>query len=427
MSSQERWLELAPKPKPLAPGQRWHVFLSYRSVNRAWVLQLYDTLRQLGYEVFLDQYALSAAAPLALTLGEALDSSASAIMIWSNKYEDSQWCKAELNSLQTKELSGSGFRYVIGKVDTEPLPGFAAGKLYVDFSEQREGPSGRGLLSLICGLADQPLPPEAVVLAAQVDEQMRDALLSIQAAREAGDIEVLVELSKTQNAAWSSSPALLCSLAEALIGLKDCKSAEVLLEKVISAFPKALRPQQLYGLALAREGEWLKAQLVMGKLHAAGEIDPETLGIYARTWMDRYRKTNDRLFLLKSRELYRQAFEASPTDYYTGINAASKSLLLGEKETAKQLAARVEAIVGTKAVPGDYWKTATVAEVQLLQGNYATAALMYEAAVTIAPLERGSHESSCGQAKLLLDCLEPAAEARALIEQVFARAAAAGA
>ena len=54
----------------------------------------------------------------------------------------------------------------------------------------------------------------------------------------------------------------------------------MLLEQIILAFPKALRPRQLYGLALARQGEWLKAQLVLGKLHAAGEIDPETLGIY---------------------------------------------------------------------------------------------------------------------------------------------------
>lgn len=426
MSLQEQWLKLAPRPWNLAPSQRWHVFLSYRSVDRSWVLQLYDALRGLGYEVFLDQYALSAAAPLALTLGEALDGSASAIMIWSSKYEDSQWCKAEFTTLQTKELAGAGFRYCIAKVDSEPLPGFAAAKLYVDFSEQREGPSGRGLLSIICGLANLPLPPEAVVLAAKMDEETRDALLSVKAAREAGDAEVLLELAKTQNLAWTSSPMLVCAVAEALIALKKCKDAMALLEQVTPVFPKALRPRQLYGLALAREGEWLKAQLALGKLHAAGEIDPETLGIYARTWMDRYKQTNDRLFLLKSRELYRQAFEAAPKDYYTGINAASKSLLLGEKETAKQLAARVEGIVGTKAAPGDYWKTATVAEIQLLQANYAAAASLYEAAIAIAPLERGSHESTFGQAKLLLERLEAAPQDRALIEQVFTRTLATG-
>ena len=136
----------------------------------------------------------------------------------------------------------------------------------------------------------------------------------------------------------------------------------------------------------------MKAQLVLGKLYAAGEIDPETLGILARTWMDRYHQTQEKTFLLKSRDLYRQAFDAFPSDYYTGINAASKSLLAGEKETAAQVAKRVQVLVGDKEAPGDYWKTATIAKVQLLQGNFDAAALLYNAAVLAAPLDHGSHE-----------------------------------
>jgi hypothetical protein len=126
------------------------------------------------------------------------------------------------------------------------------------------------------------------------------------------------------------------------------------------------------------------------------------LGILARTWMDRYNQTRDPTFLLKTRDLYRQAFEAFPKDYYTGINVDSKSLLAGEKETAAQLARHVQDLVGDKPVAVDYWKTATIAEVQLLQGNLDAAAALYKAAVLAAPLDHGSHESSYGQAKLLL-------------------------
>jgi hypothetical protein len=140
----------------------------------------------------------------------------------------------------------------------------------------------------------------------------------------------------------------------------------MVLDRVEAAFPKALRPKQLRGLALARSGQTMKAQVVLEKLYAAGEIDPETLGILARTWTDRYNQSGDQLFLLKSRDLYRQAFEACPTDCYTGINAASKSLLAGEKETAAQIAARVQKVVGDKPVGNDYWMIATAAEVQLL-------------------------------------------------------------
>jgi len=415
----KNWTDLAPAPAPLAEGKSWHVFLSYRSVNRRWVLALYDILNGLGYKTFLDQYALTAAAPLALSLGEALDASQSGILVWSARNEDSEWCKKENAKLETMENAGQGFRYVIGRVDSSQVPGFAAAKLWIDFSEQPEGPGGSGLLKLLCGLQGRPLPAEAVKMAAEVDEQMKDGLLSVKACRESGDADGLVALTATDNMAWKGSPMLLCAAADGLIAMKRIPEALQVLDRAERAFPQALRPKQLRGLALARSGETMKAQLVLGKLYAAGEIGPETLGILARTWMDRYNQTKERTFLLKSRDLYRQAFEAFPSDYYTGINAASKSLLAGEKETAAQLAKRVQDLVGDKPVADDYWKTATVAEVQLLQGNFDASARLYEAAVLAAPLDHGSHESSLGQARLLLSALGATDEQKAKIAAAF--------
>ena len=416
----QQWLEFAPKPQPLVSSQRWHVFLSYRSVNRHWVLQLYDILRHLGYNVFLDQYVLSAAAPLALTLSEELDRSASAIMMWSSDFNDSSWCLKEFTTLESKENAGDGFRYVIAKLDASPLPGLAASKIYVDFSELSEGPGGSGLLRLLYGLSGDPLPAGAIALAEQIDEAAQNDMLTIRAARASGDIATIVRLCSSDTVAWKSSPALPCEAAEALIALGDYPNALRVLADVTGSFPRALRPQQLTGLAMARSGDWQAAQIVLGRLYAAGEIDPETLGIYGRTWMDRYDKTKDRLHLLRARDLYRQAFEAAPKDYYTGINAASKSLLLGERDTAKQLASRVEKLVGTTAFPNDYWRTASIAEVQLLQGNYEQATALYQAAVSAAPLERGSHQSTWAEASRLLDCLGASAEQKTLIRNIFA-------
>ncbi len=415
----EKWTDLAPAPPPLAQGKMWHVFLSYRSVNRPWVLALYDILNGLGYKVFLDQYVLTAAAPLAVSLGEALDASQSAILVWSTKYGDSEWCKEEFAKLEVMQNAKKGFRYVIARVDDSDITGLAAAKLWIDFSKQPEGPGGSGLLSLLYGLQGLPIPPPAVKLAAKADEQMRDGLVSVKACRDAGDVEALVALTTTNDIAWTSSTMLLCAVAEALIAMKRMTEAIAILDRAEAAFPKAIRPKQLRGLALARSGETIKAQLVLGKLYAAGEIEPETLGILARTWMDRYNQTNEKIFLLKSRDLYRQAFEAVPSDYYTGINAASKSLLAGEKETATQLAKRVQDLIGDKPVPGDYWKTATVAEVQLLQGNIDAAAALYRAAVQDAPFDQGSHESSHGQAKLLLSAMGATEEQKARIDAAF--------
>jgi hypothetical protein len=58
MSFPTEWAKFVPKPRPLTGGDEYHVLLSYRSVNRAWVLNLYDVLRAHGHEVFLDQCVL---------------------------------------------------------------------------------------------------------------------------------------------------------------------------------------------------------------------------------------------------------------------------------------------------------------------------------------------------------------------------------
>src|SRR5262249_32999664 len=155
-------------------------------------------------------------------------------------------------------------------------------------------------------------------------------------------------------------------------------------------------------------------------LYAAGHRDPETLGIFARTWMDRYKESHDRHHLRRSRDLYAEAFTLAPNDSYTGINAASKSVLLGELDTAMMLANQVEKLVGTAPLRGEYWKTATVAEVQLLKRNYARAAELYAAAVTADPEAKDNHASTLGQARLLMDQLTTPGPDRAAIESAFA-------
>lgn len=414
------WLALAPKPRPRAENQKWDVFLSYRSVNRPWVIELYDVLTQLGYSVFLDQFVLTAAERLVGQLEEGLDASAAGVLVWSTASEDSEWCKKEYSSFETRESNNPNFHYVVAKLDVVKLPTFAAQKLFLDFTESREGPCGANLLRLLCGLRGEPLPPEAVGLAVEVDEQNRAALTAIRAARANGDWERLVELAASTSLAWQTSALLSCQAADALIALKRPDEALAVLNRVQGQFPRSVRPKQLTGLALARKKDWKKARQILGELYEAGERDSETVGLLARTWMDRYEETKDVLHLRKSRDLYAEAFASVPSDYYTGINAASKSVLLGEVDVAASLATKVEALVGTAAVSGDYWKTATVAEVQLIKGNFDAAGKLYAAAVAIVPDERGSHESTWGQARNLMEKLQPTDPQRAIVAKAFA-------
>jgi hypothetical protein len=145
--------------------------------------------------------------------------------------------------------------------------------------------------------------------------------------------------------------------------------------------------------------------------------------MYARTWMDRYTKSGDVNFLRRSRDLYIEAFAGSPDDYYTGINAAAKSVFLGtpaDLDYAAAYAEKVQQIVGTEPKPGDYWHTATIGEVYLIRKMYADAARLYQAAVAMAPAETDSHKSTWTQARRLMEKLGPTDTERALVRAAFA-------
>ena len=135
--------------------------------------------------------------------------------------------------------------------------------------------------------------------------------------------------------------------------------------------------------------------------------------------MDRYDKSAEVAHLRKSRDLYAEAFERAPTDYYTGINAAAKSVFLGEAQEAKKYADEVSEIVGTRPTSNDYWKSATAAEVQLILGQYEKAAELYRSAVRIDPGAKGSHLSTALQAKRLMNAMAASAAERILIQQAF--------
>ena len=420
MSILDRWLALAPRPWELRPGQQYHVFLSYRSLHRRWVIQLYDALRQLGYKVFLDQYVLSANDNLVLKLGEGLRKSASGVLVWSRSAADSEWCQREYASMVSREVKDGDFHFVVAKLDQGDLPELAGTKLYQDFSEQREGPCGSGLLKLIYGLRDLPLDDLSIRFSETVDEDTRDSLIAIRAARAIGDAPALLQLASSDTPAWKSSALLPCKVAEDLIDLGCEQDALAVLAPVELAFPRSVRPKQLKGLALRRMKDWKGAQEVLAKLTMAGEMDPETMGIFAATWMDRYKAEGKPLHLRRSRDLYAQAFANAPRDHYVGINAASKSVLLGELEVGAAYAAQVEQLLGNTAKPGDYWATATIAEVQLLKQDYVKAAALYQAAVVDDSQASGAHAATWQQAQLLMDKLQTPPAARAAIAKSFA-------
>src|SRR6476659_6500703 len=102
MNGSDFWTRLAPQPRVLPAGQKYHVFLSYRSVNRPWVLNLYDVLRSHGFEVFLDQVALKGGDQLIKKLEEGLAKSQAGVLVWSSAAVDSDWVAREYQTLERR-------------------------------------------------------------------------------------------------------------------------------------------------------------------------------------------------------------------------------------------------------------------------------------------------------------------------------------
>lgn len=256
--------------------------------------------------------------------------------------------------MENRTTQDNNYHYVVMTLDHVNLPLWLKQRLYIDFSESREGPSGLGLLKILYGILGKPLPEGSVHLATQLYEESQCALASVKAALNIGDNERLLELAKSDTFSWTASPLLGSQVVESFIKIKCYDDALAIVSVLESRFPKAIRPRQLKGPALARKGDWKKAQIVLSELEASGEQDPDTLGIFARTWMDRYQESKDPRHLACSRDLYARAFKNASGDYFTGINAASKSVFMGELPVAQEYAKEVEKIVGSKKVARDY-------------------------------------------------------------------------
>jgi hypothetical protein len=425
MGLPSEWLKFAPKARELTSDDKWSVFLSYRSISRTWVLNLYDVLRELGHKVFLDQCVLKVGDPLIRGLQSALSTSQAGVLIWSDATRDSEWVEREYEVLERLATEKKGFQFVPVKLDTSKLPIFAERRIFLDFSSYPDGPNGGELLRLLHAVVGVPLSEAAVHFANQQDEAAMVASARITAAIKNKYPERLVQLFEEGGLSWETTAALGCKAAEGLTKLDHNEEAIRMLEALEKRFPNAVRPRQLHALALARRGEdndLMKAQEILGELYALGERDPETLGIYGRTWMDRHLKSGDTNDLKQSRDYYAEAFERAQDDYYTGINAAAKSVFLGSEEDlgkAAVYAERVQEIVGIAPHPNDYWKTATVAETFLIQKKYEAAGRLYDAAISMARSETGSLTSTWKQACRLMDKLQPTAEERALIRRPF--------
>ena len=175
-----------------------------------------------------------------------------------------------------------------------------------------------------------------------------------------------------------------------------------------------LRLQQLQALALARSGVTARANSILTALWEAGNTDPETSGLLARThkdlWLALCERCEGREHLQKAQTLYQSGYENAVAKddidggVYNGINAASTALLMGDSAVAARLAAEVAALCDRRAPP-DYWSLASKAEAMLVRGDFEAAETLYGEAGGDSTISAGDLSATRKQARLLLRAL----------------------
>jgi class 3 adenylate cyclase len=200
------------------------------------------------------------------------------------------------------------------------------------------------------------------------------------------DIEhVIHELWATKSEdLWHREPYFYIKLGETADKLGQVMFAHDVLSEGIEVFPDNLRITQLFALTSIKCGFLLKARTLLSELVDRGHSDEETLGILGRVYKDMWLLAGDaeegRAYLEQSRNLYLEAFRRN-RGYYSGINAASLSLMLGDAVRARKLATIVLKIcMGFLQDPAkrDYWGLATLGEGFLLLGRFDRSAKYLE-------------------------------------------------
>ncbi len=206
----------------------------------------------------------------------------------------------------------------------------------------------------------------------------------------------------------SGSPAIFRSLGERVLAHGEPLLAYDVVCAGLEIWPKDVRLRQLQGLALVRSGATEAANSIVEKLRSEGEADEETLGMLGRTYKDLAATATTPAqrthYLQRSAKTYAEAYRRSGGSW-SGINAATISLLIGENEYARTLAqdVRNECLGALAKDKGDqYWLLAALGEAALILHDLPQAETWYSRAAEHGKKRFGDMNSSRRNARLIL-------------------------
>jgi class 3 adenylate cyclase/tetratricopeptide (TPR) repeat protein len=206
---------------------------------------------------------------------------------------------------------------------------------------------------------------------------------------------------------WHHWPELYRQLTKKLLGQGEPLLAYDVVAEGLSFWPTDIPLRQLQGLALSRSGATERANAVLQELRRQGATDEETLGMLGRTYKDlaaRAKSPERETLLKRAAEIYGEAFEKTG-GYWTGINAATMNLLIGEEGRACGISQKVrkQCLAELQESRGDaYWEYAALGEASLICGDWEGAEQWYGRAAQQGKLRFGDLQSSRRNARLIL-------------------------
>jgi tetratricopeptide (TPR) repeat protein len=229
-----------------------------------------------------------------------------------------------------------------------------------------------------------------------------------------GTRALLHEWQQHDESVWATSPSPYIRAAEDLRKAGEPLVAYDVIAEGLRHHPANVRLRQLQGFTLAQSGDAERAIAVMEALAPEGGQSPdeleETLAGLARVYKEQaLRRAGEEASraAARSRDTYLRAHEVSG-GYYSGVNAATMALRLGDVASARSLARRVAPIAEAAFENGPagqrYWAAATVAESALILGDDDRAARWYRRALENSD-EAGAVSSTRRNARLIADAL----------------------
>jgi class 3 adenylate cyclase len=209
------------------------------------------------------------------------------------------------------------------------------------------------------------------------------------------------------------------AIAERLLGIGEPLIAYDVVSEGLGHFGRDVRLRQLHALALARSGAIELANTELKRLYDEGLRDEETLGMLAGTHKKMALESSDadaeRRHLAQAYAYYAESYERSG-EYYSGINAATMAVLLGDLPRAEELARATKEICKREMQESEtnrsdiHWLLATQGEAALILREWDKAEEYYEKATGHAGEAWGDRQSSFRQARLLAKALGADAE-----------------